>query len=105
MLGWLRSIIGAPDPAGTLPGRDESLRGVRDELADLSRDMKSLRLEWEETYESVNRALRKMAKREKRAAADSECEDCPPSNGGAPQGVAGRPPSLAEVRSRLGRSW
>jgi hypothetical protein len=29
--------------------------------------MKYIRLEWEETYESVNRAVRKLGKREQRA--------------------------------------
>ncbi len=36
-------------------------------VAKLESDVKQLRLEWEETYESVNRALRKLSKREQRA--------------------------------------
>ena len=39
-------------------------------LGRLEADMKQLRLEWEETYESVHSMLMKLGKRDKRAAAE-----------------------------------
>lgn len=102
LLNWLRSIIGPPDAAETRKDPDSagSLRG--DRLRELESDVKQLRLEWEETYESVNRALRKIAKREKRAAEESECEDCPPSVNG---GVKGATNWMAVARQRYGDPW
>lgn len=41
-------------------------------VAKLESDMKSIRLEWEETYESVNRAVRKLGKREQRALQEEQ---------------------------------
>lgn len=48
-------------PAVYVPDEDERLRAVE-------RDMKDMKLEWSETYESIERMVRKLAKRDKREA-------------------------------------
>lgn len=84
----------------------ESDLTVRDQLADLARDMKSLRLEWEETYESVNRALRKLAKREKRSEADCGCTGTGQSeDGGDRSSSNGSVNWLARARQQYGDPW
>lgn len=47
--------------------RDSDARDTDERLRDLERDMKAIRLEWSETFESLDRTARKLAKREKRA--------------------------------------
>lgn len=80
-------------------------------LAAMERDLKMIRLEWEETYEKVHTTLRKLAKRAERAAG-SPCANCGPGEdpeaipGGA--GVDWRNPqvkarALAAIRARNGR--
>lgn len=74
--GWLRQIW---DKAETLPE-------VGDRLAALERDMKAIKLEWEDTYESVMRAVRKLGKRQQRALQEegeepNAKEETPPPNG------------------------
>ena len=70
-------------------------------LARLEADMRQLRLEWEETYGKVRRALATLAKRQQRGE-----EDAPESERGAP--VRNDPHTIGErlraARARYGRS-
>lgn len=106
MLRALRAVIGLPATAGTREDDRNRFAVLREEMADISRDVKSLRLEWEETYESVNRALRKMAKREKRAE-PCGCEEKESGEAGPgasrPNGhQAIDPARLSAIRGRWG---
>lgn len=108
MLGWLRAIIGPPDASRTRVRLEERVQELQDRDRERESDMKSLRLEWEETYESVNRALRKMGKREKRAGKDGDC-GCHEAGEGDPAGsdaANGRTPNyMAIARQRYGNPW
>lgn len=97
MLGWLRTALAPREAVGTPTRRETQLREALDLIEEVQRDVKSLRLEWEETYESVNRALRKMAKREKRAEEDCGCGKSEPA---VENGNGGQMLSLAEARRR-----
>lgn len=104
MLNWLRSIKGRSDASVTLSAREEALSTLLDTVDSLSRDMKSIKLEWEETFESINRALRKLAQRQKRAEKDCGCSDEPsegettrPGNGHADDAQM-----LARIRAQRG---
>lgn len=103
MLNWLRAIIGLADARETRRVRDPRVDDLLEQVVTLSRDMKAIRLEWEESYESLNRAVRKLGKREKRAAAESECEDCPPQVS-QPAGSNGAD-LLRAARSRIQGAW
>lgn len=64
LFGWLRPVRDTKD---TPPPWWER-------VAKLESDMKAIRLEWEETYESVNRAVRKLGRREQRALQEETVE-------------------------------
>jgi hypothetical protein len=76
LFGWLRRNR---DKVSTPPDTDERLRA-------LERDSKQLRLEWDDTYESIGRLVRKLARREQRDAGGEESAGSPdisPSAGAA----------------------
>lgn len=58
IFGWLRR---KPDKVNTPIDVDERLRS-------LERDNKQIRLEWDDTYESIAKLVRKLARREQRDA-------------------------------------
>lgn len=62
----------APAKEVYVPDEDERLRA-------LERDMKDMKLEWSETYESLERMMRKLSKRDKRAAAEQDSGDTVPA--------------------------
>lgn len=52
----------------------ETPSDINDRVYELERAMKNIRLEWDDTYESVARLVRKLSKREKRALQEEGTE-------------------------------
>lgn len=50
--------------------KDETSTPLSERVSDLERTIKSLRLEWDDTYEQLAKVSRKLAKRDKREAED-----------------------------------
>lgn len=71
-------------------------------LDELRRDVRSLRLEWDDTYEKLAKQTRKLAKASQRAEADCGCKG-KESNGAGPEGGEMHP--LALARQRYGDPW
>jgi len=79
MLKWFRSD----------PTPEDVLRTVRDQLGQLERglehqqaDVKTLRLEWEETYDKVHKMMQRMNKRARDAEKKLELETSDSSESG-----------------------
>lgn len=90
LFGWFRRNR---DKVGTPPDTDDRLEA-------LERAVKAIRLEWEDTYESLHKVARKLAKREQRALQGDEAQTPPDITPVAGNGDMTRDQLRAAARAR-----
>lgn len=104
IVNWLLAAPEQTDEASprALKRLELQLSELRDELADARREFKSIRLEWEESYDKLHHLMARITKRSK--IASPEPPEAPgDTNGSAPSlPPMGSHGHLQELRARYG---
>lgn len=89
------------EPKIVPPDVREDLRTVSSQLDKLEREVKSLRLEWEESYDKLHHLMARITKRQKAAQTEQETlQDASQSTNGREAGGP-LPPAPAGMHNRL----